>query len=240
MNAPDQGTQQSPGAAHTHPRATGWTLAQHPAGVEWIRSARPVPYLEAVATMEARVAAIRQGSAAEAVWLLEHPSLYTGGTSAADEELLDRSTLPVFRTGRGGRFTYHGPGQRVAYVMLDLKRRGIDIRAFVHGVEEWIIRTLAVFAIAAERRQGRVGVWVATGGQSEAKIAAIGVRVRQGVTYHGCAINLDPNLNFYTGIVPCGLAGFAVTSMAAQGVSATMVDLDAALVAQFASALSLA
>lgn len=190
--------------------------------------------------MEARVAAIRQGSAAEAVWLLEHPSLYTGGTSAADEELLDRSTLPVFRTGRGGRFTYHGPGQRVAYVMLDLKLRGIDVRAFVHGVEEWVIRTLAVFAIKAERRQGRIGVWVATANRPEAKIAAIGVRVRQGVTYHGCAINLDPNLNFYAGIVPCGLAGFAVTSMAAQGVNATMAELDAALVAHFASVLSLA
>lgn len=240
MNAPDQGTQQSPGAAHTHPPATRWTLAQRPAGVEWIRSAQPVAYLEAVAAMEARVAAIRQGSAAEAVWLLEHPSLYTGGTSAADEELLDPSALPVFRTGRGGRFTYHGPGQRVAYVMLDLKRRGIDVRAFVRGVEEWIIRTLAVFAITAERRQGRVGVWVTTGGQSEAKIAAIGVRVRQGVTYHGCAINLDPNLNFYAGIIPCGLAGFAVTSMAAQGVNATMADLDAALVAHFATALRLA
>lgn len=237
MTAPDQGTQPSPGAAR--PPAVSATLAQPPAGVEWVRTDRPVPYPEAVAAMEARVEAIRRGCALEAVWLLEHPSLYTAGTSAADEELLDRSVLPVFRTGRGGRFTYHGPGQRVAYVMLDLKRRGIDIRAFVHSLEEWIIRTLAVFAIAAERRQGRIGVWVKIDGQSEAKIAAIGVRVRQGVTFHGCAINLDPDLNFYAGIVPCGLAGFAVTSMAAQGVNVTMAALDAALMARFASALRL-
>jgi lipoyl(octanoyl) transferase len=223
-----------------NPAAAVATLARHPVGVEWVRSDRLVPYPEAVAAMETRVAAIRQGSGLEAVWLLEHPSLYTAGTSAADEELLDRSALPVFRTGRGGRFTYHGPGQRVAYVMLDLKRRSIDIRAFVHGVEEWIIRTLAVFGISAERRQGRVGVWVATGDQSEAKIAAIGVRVRQGVTFHGCAINVDPDLSFYAGIVPCGLAGFAVTSMAAQGVNATMAELDAALTERFASALGLA
>ncbi|MFZ1415504.1 MAG: lipoyl(octanoyl) transferase LipB [Defluviicoccus sp.] len=204
-----------------------------------MRSDRPVPYPEAVAAMESRVAAIRHGGAAEVVWLLEHPSLYTAGTSAADEELLDRCALPVFRSGRGGRFTYHGPGQRVAYVMLDLKRRGIDIRAFVHGVEEWIIRTLAGFAIPAERRQGRVGVWVPGGDQPEAKIAAIGVRVRQGVTYHGCAINLDPDLRLYAGIVPCGLAGYAVTSMAAQGVDITLAELDAALIARFAPALGL-
>lgn len=237
MTAPDQGTQPPPGAAR--PPSVNATLAQPPAGVEWVRSDRLVLYPEAVAAMEARVAAIRQGSALEAVWLLEHPSLYTAGTSAADEELLDRSALPVFRTGRGGRFTYHGPGQRVAYVMLDLKRRGIDVRAFVHGVEEWIIRTLAVFAITAERRPGRIGVWVTTGNQPEAKIAAIGVRVRQGVTFHGCAINLNPDLNFYAGIVPCGLAGFAVTSMAAQGVNATMAELDAALISCFAAALRL-
>ena len=237
MTAPDQGTQPPLGAARAP--AVIPTVAQPPSGVEWVRSDRPVPYPEAVAAMEERVAAIRRGSAWEAVWLLEHPSLYTAGTSAADEVLLDRSALPVFRTGRGGRFTYHGPGQRVAYVMLDLKRRGIDIRAFVHGVEEWIIRTLAVFAIKAERRQGRIGVWVATATRPEAKIAAIGVRVRQGVTFHGCAINLNPDLNFYTGIVPCGLAGFAVTSMAAQGVNATMEELDAALVARFAAALRL-
>lgn len=237
MTAPDQGTQPPLGAARAP--AVIATVAQPPSGVEWVRSDRPVPYPEAVAAMEERVAAIRRGNAWEAVWLLEHPSLYTAGTSAADDELLDRSALPVFRTGRGGRFTYHGPGQRVAYVMLDLKRRDIDIRAFVHGLEEWIIRTLAVFAIKAERRQGRIGVWVATANRPEAKIAAIGVRVRQGVTFHGCAINLNPDLNFYTGIVPCGLAGFAVTSMAAQGVNATMEELDAALVARFAAALRL-
>lgn len=237
MSAPDQGTQPPRSAASwADPIAT---LAQQPGGVEWVRSDRPVPYPEAVAAMEARVAAIRHGVAAEVVWLLEHPSLYTAGTSAADEELLDRCALPVFRSGRGGRFTYHGPGQRVAYVMLDLKRRGIDIRAFVHGVEEWIIRTLAGFAIPAERRQGRVGVWVAGGDQPEAKIAAIGVRVRQGVTYHGCAINLDPDLRLYAGIVPCGLAGYAVTSMAAQGVDITLAELDAALIARFAPALGL-
>lgn len=237
MHAPVQGKQTpSDGTAAGRPSLK---VTKCGAGVEWLTSDRPVAYPQAVAFMEERVAAIRHRGAAEAVWLLEHPSLYTAGTSAADDELIDRRALPVFRSGRGGRFTYHGPGQRVAYVMLDLKHRGIDIRAFVHGLEEWIIRALAAFAITAERRPGRVGVWVAPASGPEAKIAAIGVRVRQGVTYHGCAINVDPDLNFYAGIIPCGLAGFAVTSMAALGVSATIPAVDAVLMQGFLSSLNL-
>ena len=200
--------------------------------VEWRISDALVPYEEALAWMEARVAAIRAGDAPELIWCLEHPPLYTAGTSAEESELLDLKGLPVYRTGRGGRTTWHGPGQRVAYVMLDLKERGSDVRGFVRDLEDWVIATLAQFGIAGERRDGRVGIWVARG-LGEEKIAAIGVRVRRWGSYHGIAINLAPDLGHFAGIVPCGLAGFGVTSLKALGVDATMADLDRAMRASF-------
>ncbi len=203
--------------------------------VEWRVSPGLVAYEEAVAEMERRVAAIRAGEAPELVWLLQHPPLYTAGTSAVPEELLEPTRFPVYRAGRGGRYTYHGPGQRVAYVMLDLARRGEDVRCYVHNLEEWAIRALARFGVIGERRPGRVGIWVASGG-GEAKIAAIGVRVRRWVTYHGMAINIAPDLDHFSGIVPCGIAGYGVTSLAALGVPATMADVDAALRETFAEA----
>jgi len=171
----------------------------------------------------------------ETVWLLEHPPLYTAGTSAKDSDLLDPRRFPVHRTGRGGQFTYHGPGQRVAYVMLDLKRRGGDIRAFVRDLEQWIIETLASFNVTGERREGRVGIWVDRGGGHEDKIAAIGVRVRRWVSYHGIAINLEPDLSHFAGIVPCGIAeqNYGVTSLVDLGIPATMAELDSALRAAF-------
>jgi len=202
--------------------------------VEWRISTIPVDYEPAVDEMEARVAAIRAGVAPELVWLLEHPPLYTAGTSARDQDLLDPGGLPVHRTGRGGRYTYHGPGQRIAYVMLDLARRGPDVRCHVHRLEEWIIRTLARFGIKGERRDGRVGIWVVRSGGGEEKIAAIGMRVRRWVTYHGMALNVDPELDHYRGIVPCGIPEHGVTSLARLGVRATMAELDDALRATFA------
>ena len=202
--------------------------------VEWRISTIPVDYEPAVDEMEARVAAIRAGVAPELVWLLEHPPLYTAGTSAREEDLLDPQYLPVHRTGRGGRYTYHGPGQRIAYVMLDLARRGPDVRCHVHRLEEWIIRTLARFGIKGERRDGRVGIWVVRSGGGEEKIAAIGMRVRRWVTYHGMALNVDPELDHYRGIVPCGIPEHGVTSLARLGVRATMAELDEALRATFA------
>jgi lipoyl(octanoyl) transferase len=177
--------------------------------------------------MEQRVAAISRGQANELVWLLEHPPIYTAGTSAKDADLLD-ARFPVFRTGRGGQFTYHGPGQRVGYVMLDLKRRRADIRAFVHGLEQWVIATLATFDVKGERRAGRVGIWV-TGADREDKIAAIGVRVRRWVTYHGVSLNVSPDLSHFSGIVPCGVREHGVTSLANLGVHVSTVDVDAAL-----------
>jgi lipoyl(octanoyl) transferase len=187
-----------------------------------------------VAEMERRVAAIRAGTGTELAWLLEHPPLYTAGTSAREEELLEPDRLPVHRTGRGGRYTYHGPGQRIAYLMLDLRRRGDDVRCHVHRLEEWIIRVLAGFGVRGERRDGRVGIWVARPSGNEEKIAAIGVRVRQWVTYHGVALNVEPELENYRGIVPCGLAEHGVTSLAALGIRATMQEVDAALRCTFA------
>ena len=209
------------------------------AAVEWRVSEAPFGYETAVAEMERRVAAIRDGGARELVWLLEHPPLYTAGTSACRDDLLAPDLLPVHKTGRGGRYTYHGPGQRVAYVMLDLERRGRDVRCYVHRLEEWVIRTLAGFGVRGERRDGRVGIWVAGPG-GEAKIAAIGVRLRRWVSYHGVAINLDPDLSHYRGILPCGIAGYGVTSLAALGVAATMAELDAALRAAFDDVFSVA
>jgi lipoyl(octanoyl) transferase len=201
--------------------------------VEWSLSPGLVPYETAVATMEARVAAIREGTAPELVWALEHPPLYTAGTSAADDELLDPRGLPVYRTGRGGRFTWHGPGQRVAYVMLDLKRRGADVRAFVCDLESWLIATLARFGVEAERREGRIGIWVVRPSGAEEKIAAIGVRVRHWISYHGVAINVAPDLAHFAGIVPCGISEHGVTSLAALRHDPGMVAFDGALRAEF-------
>jgi lipoyl(octanoyl) transferase len=206
-------------------------------GIEWRVSETPVEYAAAVEEMERRVAAIRAGAAGELVWLVEHPPLYTAGTSARDEELLEPGHLPVHRTGRGGRYTYHGPGQRIAYVMLDLRRRGQDVRCYVHQLEEWIIQTLARFQVHAERRDGRVGIWVVRPSGNEEKIAAIGVRVRQWVTYHGLALNVDPNLEHYRGIVPCGITEHGVTSLAELGIAATMEEVDSALRRTFTEVL---
>jgi lipoyl(octanoyl) transferase len=200
-------------------------------GPEWVVSDGLVPYPEALAAMEARVGAIRAGAASELVWLLEHPPSYTAGTSATPEGLLD-PRFPVFRAGRGGQWTYHGPGQRTAYVMLDLGRRGRDIRAYVHALEEWLIRALDRFNVRGERREGRVGIWVADRASGrEAKIAAIGVRVTRWVTWHGVALNVDPDLSHFAGIVPCGISGHGVTSLRRLGVTATMAEADAALMA---------
>ncbi|MGE4061522.1 MAG: lipoyl(octanoyl) transferase LipB [Sphingomonadales bacterium] len=200
---------------------------------EWRVSDGLVPYPEAVAAMEARVAAIRAGQAPEQVWLLEHPPLYTAGTSARPADLVDPSRLPVFRSGRGGQFTYHGPGQRIGYVLLDLRRRGSDIRSYVHDLEEWLIRTLARFNVKGERRDGRVGVWVVDG-RREDKIAALGVRVRHWVSFHGVSLNVDPELGNYAGIVPCGISQHGVTSLARLGIVLSMPEIDMVLRETFA------
>ena len=178
---------------------------------------------------------IHEGRAPERVWLLEHPALYTAGTSAREEDLLDPDRFPVHRTGRGGQFTYHGPGQRVGYVMMNLKRRGADVRAYVRNLEEWVIRALATFNVTGERRPGRVGIWIDRGGGREDKIAAIGVRLRRWVSFHGIAINVEPDLSHFDGIVPCGIgdAGFGVTSLVDLGLPVTMQDLDVALMRSF-------
>jgi lipoyl(octanoyl) transferase len=202
-------------------------------GIEWCSSAGLVPYPEALAAMEQRVAAIRAGAASELVWLLEHPPLYTAGTSARPGDLLAPQRFPVFEAGRGGQYTYHGPGQRVAYLMLDLQRRKPDLRRYISQLEEWVIRALARFDVRGERRPDRIGIWVVRPGGQEAKIAAIGVRVRRWVSYHGVAINLDPDLAHFGGIVPCGISGFGVTSLADLGLTTTMAELDAALMATF-------
>jgi len=211
------------------------TSFAHPSGgaVEWRISDAPVPYPDAVAAMEQRVAAIAAGEAAELVWLLEHPPLYTSGTSGKSADLLE-PRFPVFQTGRGGQFTYHGPGQRVAYVMLDLKRRRPDVRAYVAGLEEWIIRTLSSFNVRGERREDRVGVWVRRpdkGPDFEDKIAAIGVRLKRWVSFHGIAINVEPDLSHFSAIVPCGVADprFGVTSLVDLGHPAALTDVDLAL-----------
>lgn len=201
---------------------------------EWIISPQPVAYEEALAFMEERVAAIQEGRAPECVWLLEHPPLYTAGTSAKASDLL-RPQFPVFKTGRGGQYTYHGPGQRVAYVMLDLKKRGKpDVRRYVCNLENWIIHTLAEFSITGERREGRVGVWVETP-QGEKKIAALGVRVKRWITMHGIAINVNPDLSHYAGIVPCGIADYGVTSMQELGIETRMENVDSILKEQWMS-----
>ncbi len=217
------------------------TTFSHPsaaAEVEWRISDAPVPYLEAVAAMESRVAAIAAGNAPELVWLLEHPPLYTSGTSGNAGDLLE-ARFPLFATGRGGQLTYHGPGQRVAYVMLDLKRRRPDVRAYVAGLEAWIIRTLAAFKVRGERREDRVGVWVNRPDKGEGfedKIAAIGVRLRRWVSFHGISINVAPDLGHFDAIVPCGVVDprYGVTSLADLGPAVTMTDVDIALRQAFA------
>lgn len=196
--------------------------------VEWVVSDGLVPYPEALAAMEARAAAIAEGAAAECVWLLEHPPLYTAGTSARPEDLVD-ARFPVYETGRGGQFTYHGPGQRVAYVMLDLKRRSPDVRRYVSALEAWIIGTLSAFNVTGERREDRVGVWVRRKGGGEDKIAAIGIRVRRWVTFHGISLNVEPDLSHFGGIVPCGVREHGVTSLADLGLPVTMAEVDAVM-----------
>jgi lipoyl(octanoyl) transferase len=201
--------------------------------IEWAISERPVPYEAAVQAMESRAAAIHDGQAPQLVWLLEHPPLYTAGTSAQEGDLLTPGRFPVYRTGRGGQYTYHGPGQRVAYVMLDLRRRGQDVRRFVMQLEDWVIATLADFNVRGEKRDDRIGVWVERGGGREDKIAAIGIRVRRWVTYHGISLNVEPELSHFDGIVPCGIRGHGVTSMVDLGLPVTMADADVALKLNF-------
>ncbi|MEZ5751531.1 MAG: lipoyl(octanoyl) transferase LipB [Paracoccaceae bacterium] len=212
--------------------------------VEWRIESGLVAYPDALATMEERVAEIAQGRADEMIWLLEHPPLYTAGTSARREDLVDPDRFPVFDAGRGGQYTYHGPGQRVAYVMLDLNRRGRDVRCFVHHLEDWVIRTLAEFNVRGERRAGRVGVWVtrpdkpasADGNPREDKIAAIGVKLRRWVSFHGISINVEPDLSHFDGIIPCGIREHGVTSLVDLGLPVTMDDVDMALRRSFDAA----
>lgn len=206
-------------------------------GIEWRVSEGRVPYPDALAQMEARVAAIQAGEAREQIWLLEHPPVYTAGTSADPTELID-PRFPVFATGRGGRYTYHGPGQRIGYAMLDLSRRNKDVRCYVHALEGWVIAALAELGINAFRADGRIGIWTRDGGD-EAKIGAIGVRVRRWVTMHGFAVNLEPNLSDFRGIVPCGLPDFPVTSAAALGKSISPETFDAALALAFPAFLKI-
>lgn len=203
---------------------------------DWMISDLPVAYPEALSFMERRAGEIADGSAPEAVWLLEHPPLYTAGTSARADDLLDAGGFPVYATGRGGQYTYHGPGQRVGYTMLDVKARGGDIRRFVRSLEEWLILTLAAFGVSGERREGRVGIWVidpVTG--AEDKIAALGIRIRRGVSFHGVSLNVDPDLSHFAGIVPCGISQHGVTSLTRLGKSVTMREVDAAMVKSFAA-----
>jgi lipoyl(octanoyl) transferase len=207
------------------------------AGIEWRVSPEPADYPEALAAMEERAAAIRAGTASEMIWLLQHPPLYTAGTSADPKELFNPEGFPVYAAGRGGRYTYHGPGQRVVYVLLDLDKRGRDIRRFVHGLEGWVIDALAEFGVAAQRVPDRIGIWVDHGGR-EAKIGAIGVRVRRWVTMHGFAVNLDPKLSHFSGIVPCGIAAAPVTSLDEMGVTNVHARFDLALKRRLADFLS--
>ncbi|MDG2522987.1 lipoyl(octanoyl) transferase LipB [Caulobacter segnis] len=204
--------------------------------VGWAVSTRPVPYPEAVAAMEARAAAIADGTAGELIWLLEHPPLYTAGISAKGDDLLSPDRFPVFESGRGGQFTYHGPGQRVAYVMLDLKERERDVRAFVAALEDWVIGALARFNVVGELRDGRVGVWVerkGAGWSREDKIAAVGVKLRKWVSFHGISLNVEPELSHFDGIVPCGQRQHGVTSLVDLGLPVTMDEADEALKSSF-------
>ena len=214
--------------------------------MEWITSIGLVPYTEALAAMDARVAAIHEGRAGEAIWLLEHPPLYTAGTSARPQDLTDPHRFPVHEARRGGQYTYHGPGQRVAYVMLDLNKRGRDVRCFVRHLENWVIAALAEFNVRGEIRDGRVGVWVSRpdkgttpdGQPREDKIAAIGVKIRRWISFHGLSINVEPDLSHFDGIVPCGIRDHGVTSLVDLGLPVTMSDLDLALKATFETAFA--
>ena len=214
--------------------------------VDWLTSSDLVDYESAVSEMETRVRAIRDGSASEAIWLLEHPPLYTAGTSAQIADLKDPDRFPVYQTRRGGQYTYHGPGQRVAYVMLDVGARGRDVRAFVHQLEEWVIATLAEFGIVGEVRPDRVGVWVTRpekaplpdGTPAEDKVAAIGIRMRKWVSYHGISINVEPDLSHFEGIVPCGVNDHGVTSLVDLGLPVQLADVDVALKRTFSSVFS--
>lgn len=229
--------------------AAGWALPGEgsdagPGGVRWVVADARVAYPDAVAAMERRVAAIAAGDAPEVVWLLEHPPLYTAGTSARPADLLAPERLPVFASGRGGQYTYHGPGQRIAYVMLDLRRRGQDVRCYVQALEAWVIEALWSFHVRGERREGRVGIWIDRGAGREDKIAAIGVRVRRWVSFHGIAINVDPDLDAFGGIVPCGIGAgtpehpTGVTSLVDLGLPVGLEDLDVALMRSFPSTLA--
>lgn len=204
---------------------------------EWLISDAPVAYPDAVAAMERHVAAMARGEAGERIWLTEHPPLYTAGTSARAEDLFNPMGFPTFRAGRGGQWTYHGPGQRIGYVMLDLRRRGQDVRAYVHALEAWMIAALGRLGIRAETREGRVGLWVPDRrAGTENKIGAIGVRVTRWITWHGVALNVDPDLSHFEGIVPCGVREHGVTSLWREGITATIPEVDAALMASFAEA----
>ena len=210
--------------------------------VEWVHLPGLAPYVDTLAAMESRVAAISAGTAAETIWLLEHPPLYTAGTSAQPGDLMNADRFPVHSAGRGGQYTYHGPGQRVAYVMLDLNKRGRDVRQFVCALENWVIATLADFNVKGERRKGRVGVWVSrpdlqpypNGSIHEDKIAAIGVKLRKWVSFHGISINVEPDLSHFAGIVPCGIADHGITSLVDLGKPVKLADLDASLLQNFA------
>jgi lipoyl(octanoyl) transferase len=208
-----------------------------PVDIEWRVSDQLVPYEEALAFMEQRALAIREGTDRECIWLLEHPPLFTSGTSADPAELFNPLGFPVFEAGRGGRYTYHGPGQRVGYVMLDLEKRGKDIRRFVHSLEQWVIDSLAHFGVNAHRAQGRIGIWVGDG-PDEAKIGALGVRIKRWVTLHGFAINVDPDLSHFGGIVPCGVSEFGVTSLVKLGKQIPLARVDEALKRSFWSFLN--
>jgi lipoyl(octanoyl) transferase len=208
--------------------------------VDWTHIPGLAPYPETLAAMEAHVAAMTEGRAGEAIWLLEHPPLYTAGTSARPADLVDPDRFPVYAAGRGGQYTYHGPGQRVIYAMLDVRARGQDVRCFVRELERWVIDTLAEFNVAGEIRQGRVGVWVTRpdrigpdGRPGEAKIAALGIKLRRWVSFHGLSINVEPDLGHFDGIVPCGIRDHGVTSLVDLGLPVSMADLDAALMATF-------
>jgi lipoyl(octanoyl) transferase len=196
--------------------------------IEWRIGNKYVPYPDAIAEMEERNTAVQSGTEDELIWLLEHPPLYTAGTSSDPAELLS-TQFPVFETGRGGRHTYHGPGQRVGYIILDLKRRSADVRGFVHALEDWVIAALGEFGVAARAVEGRVGIWCDTPAGQEAKIGAIGIRIRRWVTMHGFSVNIDPDLSHFSGIVPCGISEYPVTSLKELGIKANLADFDAAL-----------
>ena len=208
-----------------------------PSDVEWIVSDVPVDYPKALAWMEARATAVASGTAKECVWLLEHPPLYTAGTSADPAELTN-PRFPIFVAGRGGRYTYHGPGQRIAYLVLDLNKRGRDVRRFVHAVEGWMIKALARLGVDARREEGRVGIWTNDPELGEAKIGAIGIRVRRWISLHGFSINVAPDLTHFGGIIPCGISEYGVTSLSKIGINADMATADAALLAEFAAFLT--